>query len=183
MTEQETTHQGPGVYGGMETHRGHRHECPAPDCGPQGARIVPNDPGDDEGVTIHLPQVDYVDTQVWSVDVGVGTDTLRELRDAIDNHLGISTRSDVGTEFVQQADHPDEAALAAFEADPDSSTAPKGGSKGDAPHAYLSTGCLHGEHAYCQSMTGQQGEKRPGRCKFCDARCTCPCHGETEGTA
>lgn len=49
-----------------------------------------------------------------------------------------------------------------------------------AGHVYLSTGCLHGEHAYCQSMTGQQGEKRPGRCKFCDARCTCSCHGETE---
>lgn len=47
-------------------------------------------------------------------------------------------------------------------------------------HVYLSTGCLHGEHAYCQSMTGQQGEKRPGRCKFCDARCTCVCHNEGE---
>ncbi|MGW1412577.1 hypothetical protein [Streptomyces sp. NPDC002403] len=45
-------------------------------------------------------------------------------------------------------------------------------------HVYLSTGCLHGEHAYCQSMTGQQGEKRPGRCKFCDARCTCSCHAD-----
>ncbi|MFD3516265.1 hypothetical protein [Streptomyces sp. NPDC058657] len=43
-------------------------------------------------------------------------------------------------------------------------------------HVYLSTGCFHGEHAYCQSMTGQQGEKRPGRCKFCEARCTCSCH-------
>lgn len=43
-------------------------------------------------------------------------------------------------------------------------------------HDYLSTGCLHGEHAYCQSMTGQQGEKRPGRCKFCDAQCRCSCH-------
>ncbi|WP_097865874.1 hypothetical protein [Streptomyces sp. rh34] len=52
-----------------------------------------------------------------------------------------------------------------------------------AGHVYLSTGCLHGEHAYCQSMTGQQGEKRPGRCKFCDARCTCSCHGEAEGAA
>lgn len=29
-------------------------------------------------------------------------------------------------------------------------------------HLYLSTGCLHGEHAYCQSMTGQAGAKRPG---------------------
>ncbi|MFJ1900470.1 hypothetical protein [Streptomyces sp. NPDC088115] len=86
MTKQET-HQGPGVYGGLETHRGARHECPAPDCGPQGVRIVSNDPKDDDGVHIHLPQVDYVDTQVWSVDVGISTDTLRELRDAIDKHL------------------------------------------------------------------------------------------------
>jgi hypothetical protein len=45
-------------------------------------------------------------------------------------------------------------------------------------HDYLSTGCLHGEHTYCQAMTGQQGEKRPGRCKFCDARCRCACHTE-----
>ncbi|MEU6663977.1 hypothetical protein [Streptomyces sp. NPDC046821] len=45
-------------------------------------------------------------------------------------------------------------------------------------HEYLSTGCLHGEHAYCQSMTGYQGEKRPGRCKFCDAQCSCSCHME-----
>lgn len=44
------------------------------------------------------------------------------------------------------------------------------------PHVYLSTGCLHGEHLYCQSMTGNQGEKRPGTCKFCQARCICECH-------
>jgi len=43
-------------------------------------------------------------------------------------------------------------------------------------HIYLSTGCLHGHHEYCQSMTGQQGAKRPGRCKFCDSRCVCSCH-------
>lgn len=43
-------------------------------------------------------------------------------------------------------------------------------------HSYLSTGCLYGEHAYCQAMTGYQGEKRPGVCKFCDARCMCACH-------
>lgn len=47
---------------------------------------------------------------------------------------------------------------------------------GGKPHIYLSTGCLHGQHDYCQCATGQQGEKRPGRCKFCDARCICPCH-------
>lgn len=44
-------------------------------------------------------------------------------------------------------------------------------------HTYLSTGCLHGEHEHCQSMVGTQGEKRPGRCKFCDATCICRCHG------
>ncbi len=43
-------------------------------------------------------------------------------------------------------------------------------------HEYLSTACWHGDHNYCQSMTGYQGAKRPGRCKFCDAKCTCWCH-------
>jgi hypothetical protein len=48
------------------------------------------------------------------------------------------------------------------------------------PHVYLSTGCLHGQHEYCQNMIGQQGVKRPGQCKFCDARCICPCHTEQD---
>lgn len=43
-------------------------------------------------------------------------------------------------------------------------------------HSYLSTGCLHGEHAYCQGKTGQAGAKAPAKCKFCDARCQCRCH-------
>lgn len=46
----------------------------------------------------------------------------------------------------------------------------------DTEHRYLSTGCLHDDHRYCQAMTGQQGEKRPGQCKFCGAPCICPCH-------
>lgn len=41
------------------------------------------------------------------------------------------------------------------------------------PHQYLSTACLHGEHDYCNSTEGHAGPKRPGRCKFCDALCTC----------
>jgi hypothetical protein len=45
-----------------------------------------------------------------------------------------------------------------------------------APHEYLSTGCLHDQHDYCQSMTGYQGQKRPGQCKFCDAVCSGTCH-------
>jgi len=32
-------------------------------------------------------------------------------------------------------------------------------------HVYLSTACLHSYHAYCAAMTGQQGAKRPARCK------------------
>lgn len=43
-------------------------------------------------------------------------------------------------------------------------------------HIYLSTGCLHGDHAYCQGMTGLAGAKRPGECKHCAAKCACGCH-------
>lgn len=43
-------------------------------------------------------------------------------------------------------------------------------------HVYLSTGCYHGDHAYCQAMTGLNGTKRPGQCKHCGARCVCACH-------
>jgi hypothetical protein len=46
----------------------------------------------------------------------------------------------------------------------------------DGRHLYFSTSCLHKDHDYCASMTGQQGRKRPGRCKFCDELCVCPCH-------
>ncbi|MEU9470470.1 hypothetical protein AB0D78_28400 [Streptomyces avermitilis] len=44
------------------------------------------------------------------------------------------------------------------------------------PHVYLSTGCLHNEHAYCQSNTGANGAKQPAQCKFCTAPCICACH-------
>jgi hypothetical protein len=43
-------------------------------------------------------------------------------------------------------------------------------------HRYLSTGCLHGEHGYCQSNTGSQGQKTPAVCKFCSSPCVCSCH-------
>jgi hypothetical protein len=43
-------------------------------------------------------------------------------------------------------------------------------------HVYLSTGCLHGQHGYCQGKTGLAGAKTPARCKFCKAPCTCRCH-------
>ncbi len=52
-------------------------------------------------------------------------------------------------------------------------------------HAYVSTGCVHGDlvlpdgltgHEYCRGMTGYQGAKRGGSCKHCGALCQCPCH-------
>ena len=43
-------------------------------------------------------------------------------------------------------------------------------------HVYLSTGCLHGHHDYCQNHTGHSGTKTPAQCKFCAAPCTCGCH-------
>lgn len=52
-------------------------------------------------------------------------------------------------------------------------------SVGHGTHRYLSTGCLHGEHAYCQAKTGRVGAKEPAKCKFCDARCQCGCHRAT----
>lgn len=47
---------------------------------------------------------------------------------------------------------------------------------------YLSTACFHGHHDYCAAMTGYQGEKRPAKCKFCDAWCICTCHTHQHGT-
>jgi hypothetical protein len=44
------------------------------------------------------------------------------------------------------------------------------------PHIYLSTGCLHGDHAYCQNTTGLNGTKQPAECKHCAAPCRCSCH-------
>jgi hypothetical protein len=48
----------------------------------------------------------------------------------------------------------------------------------DGEHEYLSTGCLHGEHGYCQGDTGAAGAKIPAVCKFCQAPCICVCHIE-----
>jgi hypothetical protein len=47
-------------------------------------------------------------------------------------------------------------------------------------HVYLSTGCFHGDHDYCKSMTGLNGAKRPGSCKHCGTKCQCPCHSIEE---
>ena len=57
-----------------------------------------------------------------------------------------------------------------------------------ADHAYLSTGCLHGDqvlpdgrtgHQYCRGETGACGTKTPSCCKHCGAPCRCTCHRKT----
>lgn len=50
-------------------------------------------------------------------------------------------------------------------------------------HFYLSTGCLHGDHAYCSARTGKAGAKRPAECKTCSALapCRCRCHRRGRG--
>jgi hypothetical protein len=46
-------------------------------------------------------------------------------------------------------------------------------------HRYLSTACHHGEHDYCAAPLRPDGtEKKPATCKFCEARCVCPCHAD-----
>lgn len=51
------------------------------------------------------------------------------------------------------------------------------GKEGAEPHVYLSTGCLHGRHDYCQeSVKEDGGTKAPAECKFCAAPCICDCH-------
>lgn len=45
-------------------------------------------------------------------------------------------------------------------------------------HEYLSTGCLHGLHDYCESfvatdVAGRTFTRNPARCKFCEAPCIC----------
>ncbi|MFG2670516.1 hypothetical protein [Streptomyces sp. NPDC048445] len=51
---------------------------------PEAIQIAGNARGD---VLLHLPGITYLDTQVWSADVGLTVAALAELRDAIDNHL------------------------------------------------------------------------------------------------
>jgi hypothetical protein len=48
------------------------------------------------------------------------------------------------------------------------------------PHIYLSTGCLHGDHTYCQVEARRYdgSTKTAATCKFCAAPCICPCHRE-----
>ncbi len=52
-----------------------------------------------------------------------------------------------------------------------------GALKGIGGHKYLSTACFHGHHRQCSSPIGVAGNtKKPATCKYCTARCICPCH-------
>ncbi|MFE7047089.1 hypothetical protein ACFVAM_01775 [Streptomyces californicus] len=42
---------------------------------------------DDGDVVMYLPEITYLDTQQWSVEIGLTPDRLVQLRDALDNHL------------------------------------------------------------------------------------------------
>lgn len=44
-------------------------------------RITPNPDGD--GVILHLPDITHLDTQAWSVDIGLTHDALAALRNAL----------------------------------------------------------------------------------------------------
>ncbi|MFD3657005.1 hypothetical protein [Streptomyces sp. NPDC058620] len=44
----------------------------------------------DGDVMVHLPEITYLDTQQWAVDVGLMPEALVQLRDAIDTHLRCS---------------------------------------------------------------------------------------------
>lgn len=47
----------------------------------------------------------------------------------------------------------------------------------DLVHDYLSTACWHNNHDHCKCEAGMTGSKVPGKCKFCEAKCRCACHG------
>lgn len=107
---------------------------------------------------------------VWRLDLA------HQARRAKDDQLAGIRRALCDTGIIRDDDpysHADLADVirqnAAPKADPDN-------------HVYLSTGCLHGNHTYCQNPTGQSGSKRPSECKFCAAPCTCECHQTTEET-
>lgn len=59
---------------------------------------------DDGDVVMYLPEITYLDTQQWSVEIGLTPDRLVQLRDALDNHLrgaadhaGPANRGDIDT--------------------------------------------------------------------------------------
>nr|WP_202513694.1 hypothetical protein [Streptomyces sp. SID8373] len=64
---------------------------------------------DDGDVVMYLPEITYLDTQPWSVEIGLTPDRLVQLRDALDRHLrgaadhaGPVSRGDTPTIVVQQ---------------------------------------------------------------------------------
>jgi hypothetical protein len=53
-------------------------------------RITPNPDG---GALLHLPEITYLDTQVWAVDIGLTADGLRDLRAVLVGELQAATEA------------------------------------------------------------------------------------------
>ncbi len=71
------------------------------DYDPEDVQVARTDDGD---VVMYLPEITYLDTQQWSVEIGLTPDRLVQLRDALDNHLrgaadhaGPANRVDIAT--------------------------------------------------------------------------------------
>lgn len=55
----------------------HENDCPL-------ATVLPGvTPNPDGGVILHLPNITYLDTQAWSVDIGLTTEGLAALRNVL----------------------------------------------------------------------------------------------------
>ncbi|WP_307797794.1 hypothetical protein [Streptomyces laculatispora] len=62
-------------------------------------------------VVMYLPEITYLDTQQWSVEIGLAPDRLVQLRDAIDNHLrGAEAHAGVGQQPTTVGQQPTVAA-------------------------------------------------------------------------
>ncbi|MGW5197332.1 hypothetical protein [Streptomyces spiralis] len=115
---------------------------------------------------------------------GPGFETVRDRDDApepqvppaddtpADHNLAADVECAIGLNIGNGGSEGVEAATAAVLAALDG----PGPATADTAHVYLSTSCLHGQHGYCQSHTGQSGTKTPAQCKFCATPCVCPCH-------
>ncbi|MET9050114.1 hypothetical protein ABZW50_03045 [Streptomyces bacillaris] len=85
-----------------EASQGYELVCTPGECDPEDVQLsARTDVGD---VMMYLPEITYLDTQQWSVEIGLTPDRLVQLRDALDNHLrgaaghaGPANRGDIAT--------------------------------------------------------------------------------------
>ncbi|WP_406225339.1 hypothetical protein [Streptomyces anulatus] len=132
-----------------EDERGTQIVSTPADYDPEGTQIVGTpvdyDPEDvqlsarTDDVVMYLPEITYLDTQPWSVEIGLTPDRLVQLRDALDNHLrgaadhaGPANRGDTPTVATpsEGAANGNRGDIATVEGD---TLAPSNGSRGDTP--------------------------------------------------